>query len=165
MFTTTEATPTIAPSKSLPESKSQTSEELEILSTLCLNWRQNRLNKFDPMPSYLEQYISNTIISGNYTDLDIMKAAKITPKKLAKIAGGQTNNSTDNENPEFLPFTITPQNINTKNHNKSSKSTFKTANDANNLTINTANGDSISIPVTVDDSILQNIIKLFLCCK
>jgi hypothetical protein len=147
---------------SFPESK-KASEELELLSTLCLNWRQNRVNKFSPMPSYLEQYISNIIISGNHTDLEIMGAAKINNKKFTKIAAGRTNHSPDHQT-EFVPFTLIPQTINT-NNTKFNKSTFKTASDAHNLTINTANGDSISIPVSINDSILQNIIKLFLCCK
>ena len=145
---------------SLLESK-KASEELELLSTLCLNWRQNRANKFGPMPSYLEQYISNIIISGNYTNLEIMGAAKINNKKLTKIAAGRTHNSPDNQT-EFVPFTLIPQTINT-NFNNNTNNTFKTASDAHNLTINTANGDSISIPVSINDSILQNIIKLFLC--
>lgn len=156
---------------SLPESK-KASEELELLSTLCLNWRQNRVNKFSSMPSYLEQYIANIIISGNFTDLEIMGAAKINNKKFAKIVAVHTTNSPDNQT-EFVPFTLIPQTINTNsanfNHNtnntKFNKSTFKTASDAHNLTINTANGDSISIPISINDSALQNIIKLFLCCK
>jgi len=61
-------------------------QELELLSTLCHNWRQERRNKFDSMPSSLSTHISNAITSNRYTDAEIMAAAKISHKRFAKLA-------------------------------------------------------------------------------
>jgi hypothetical protein len=48
---------------------------------------------------------------------------------------------------------------------KTTAVTTATPNEGTFLTLNSANGDSISIPATLSEPTIQNIIKIFLCCK
>jgi len=141
-----------------PSNLKATSSELEQLARSCADWRKTKSNKFDPMPSDLQKLIAQLIKSGRYSNYKIMQAAKINKAKINELAVKNFGN-----NPELIPFTLVDKSDTQANPAITSTKTCKTTNEY--LTINSANGDSISIPLNLSESAMQNIIKLFLCCK
>lgn len=144
-----------------PKAKNTTtaSSELDQLAQHCRDWRKTKSNRFGPMPIDLQKRIAQLIKSGRYSKHRIMQTAKINCAKIKELAAKNFDDA-----PEFLSFTL----VDKKPAPALSAQTSKIQQSrqvGECLTINSANGDSISVPINISESAIQNIIKLFLCCK
>lgn len=131
---------------------------LDQLAQSCEEWRKIKRNQFESMPIDLQKQISQLIKSRRYSNHKIMQATKINRAKVNELAAKSFD-----DKPELIPFTLVSKTDPQTGTTAPITQTCKTTGEY--LTINLANGDSISVPIGLGESAMHNIIKLFLCCK
>lgn len=150
--------------------------DLESVAEEISLWRQSKTYQAAPIPDDIKQKIYNVHHYGTYPIFDITKKLKISRDQLYSIMYEFRPQNDDNLNsppePEFLPFKVIPctddKQYNTADPNSTNDSTTLntlTKNNISNITINRGSGDNIQLPTTLNEAILMQIIKLFLCSK
>lgn len=150
------------------------------LAQMIKSWRATKKTMFDPMPKQITSYIFRLMSTGQYNNtilskqlhlgsdhLRLIKARFTNTDKLIKQPKNKSLKPDITPNPDLLPFKIVPQDNQNSNNFFNSNANINPAQQptSNCITINKADGANLALPSHLQNDLLLNIVKAFLCYK
>ena len=151
---------------------------IDELAQMIKSWRATKKSKSDPVPKQIKSFVFHLISSGQYNNTTLSKQLLLTTSQLRLIKTEFTNKLAKQPNskslkpdikpyPEMLPFKIVPQDSTNSNNFFDAKSNnTPVQNTTNNcISISKSDGANLALPSNLQQDLILNIVKAFLCYK